>query len=199
MPARRARKADDEIDGRIRRSLRSRQRILDAMVELVEEGELHPTGQQVADRAGVGLRTVFRHFEDMESLHAEINERVRREVLPLFHEPIRGALAQRVRELVSRRAEVFERIAPYRRAGALMRWRSPFLQNENRAMVRELRAQLRAVLPEVDAAPPAVLDALDVLTSFEAWERLRSDQRLGRDRAHESIATSVLTLLERLP
>ena len=73
----RARSIEDEVsDGRVQRSVRSRRHILDAMVELVTEGELQPTGQQVADRAGVGLRTVFRHFEDMETLFAQLRERI---------------------------------------------------------------------------------------------------------------------------
>ena len=55
-----------EVDGRFRRSVRSRERILDALRELVSEGNLRPTGQQVAARASVSLRTVFRQFDDME-------------------------------------------------------------------------------------------------------------------------------------
>ena len=199
MAGRAEAKAGDEtiVDGRVQRGERNRGRIVDALIALVQEGVLQPTAEQVAKRAAVGTRTVFRHFEDMDSLNAEINERVRCEVLPLFAEPIRGGLAQRVQELVRRRGQVFERIAPYRRAGALIRWRSPFLQNEHRRMVRELRAQLLAVLPELDDAPAPVFDSVDLLTSFEAWERLRCDQRLGRERAQESIATSVLALLEQ--
>ena len=63
-------------DGRLQRSVRSRQIILDAIVSLVEEGNLVPTAQQVARRAGVGLRTVFRHFDDMEALFAEMDRKL---------------------------------------------------------------------------------------------------------------------------
>ena len=51
-------------DGRLLRSERSRQQIIDATQELVNEGVLVPTAQIVADRAEVGIRTVFRHFAD---------------------------------------------------------------------------------------------------------------------------------------
>jgi AcrR family transcriptional regulator len=53
------------LDGRRVRSERSRKSIIDAMLQLVEEGILVPTAQQVSERAGVSLRSVFRHFSDM--------------------------------------------------------------------------------------------------------------------------------------
>ena len=62
----------DEVDGRRRRSLDSRARIVAAMLELVRLGNASPNAVEVAARAGVGLRSVFRHFKDMESLYVEI-------------------------------------------------------------------------------------------------------------------------------
>jgi len=61
-----------ETDGRRRRSADSRARIVAAMLELTRESALVPGAEQVALRAGVGLRTVFRHFQDMDSLYSEI-------------------------------------------------------------------------------------------------------------------------------
>ena len=114
-----------EADGRFRRSVRSRERILDALRELVSEGNLRPTGQQVAARASVSLRTVFRHFDDMEGLYREMHERLEQEMRPLAAGPlVEGKLDQRVRALVRRRATVFERAAPFLRSGAIHRWRS---------------------------------------------------------------------------
>ena len=39
------------------------------------------------------------------------------------------------------------------------------------------------------------LEALDLFTSFEAWNRLRVDQRLGRDRTQQVIEATALALL----
>ena len=61
-------------DGRRRRSLDSQQRIVDALLALVGEGHLSPSAEQVSQRAGVGLRSVFRHFKDMESLHRTMSD-----------------------------------------------------------------------------------------------------------------------------
>ena len=65
--------AEPAPDGRLQRSERSRQAIVQALLGLVGEGVLEPTAEQVAARADVGIRTVFRHFSDMESLFAEMS------------------------------------------------------------------------------------------------------------------------------
>src|SRR5262245_45738631 len=117
-------------DGRIRRGERSGHAIVGALIDLVGEGILEPTAHQVAARAGVGIRTVFRRFSDMERLFAEMSTRVQRRVLPLLLEGAPdGDLDQRARTLVGRRALFFERIARYKRAATLRRSRSPYLRD----------------------------------------------------------------------
>ena len=64
------RKTSETVDGRVQRSQRSRQAMVQALFDLVGSGVLQPTAQQVARRAKVGIRTVFRHFSDMDSLLA---------------------------------------------------------------------------------------------------------------------------------
>ncbi len=54
-----------QIDGRRRRSERSREAIVQSILDLVGEQVLEPTAQQIAGRAGVDITTVFRHFSDM--------------------------------------------------------------------------------------------------------------------------------------
>jgi AcrR family transcriptional regulator len=165
----------------------------------VGEGILEPTAQQVAARAGVGLRTVFRRFSDMESLFAEMGARVQHASTPLLAAAgPSGDLVERARSLVGRRVAFFERIAPYKRAASLKRWRSPFLRAGHARLVRGLRADLLRWLPELRRSPPAVADALDLVTSFEAWDRLRTEQRLGRDRAQAAVECLVLRLVADL-
>lgn len=183
-------------DGRVRRSQRSGQAIIDAMIALVGEGIVEPTAQQVAARAKVGLRTVFRRFSDMESLFAEMDARLQAEVVPLLLGGRKeGSLGERARALVQQRAAFFERIAPYKRSGNLKRWRSPFLHDRHALLVRTLRSDLLRWLPELRGAPAALSDAIDLNTSFEAWDRLRSDQGLSAARAQAAVERAVLALL----
>jgi len=187
------------LDGRVLRGEKSRESIVGALFELVGEGVLTPTAQQVAERAGVGLRSVFRHFSDMERLFAAMDARLGAEVIPLLVEARPGgALRTRASGLVERRVRLFERIAPYKRSANLARWRSPFLRTRHGALVRALRADLLRWLPEVKSAPADLLEALDVATSFEAWDRLRSDQRLSRERAQAALERTVQALVGAL-
>lgn len=195
----RAQKPEDIADGRSRRGALNRERIVKAMLELVREGELLPTAAEVAARAKVGARSVFRHFADMESLYAELGSLIEREVLPLAEAALpTGSREERVRAMVRKRAAIFERIAPFQRAGAIQRWHSEFLQRDHAAFVRQQRRELLKGLPELGSAPDALVEAVDLATSYEAWDRLRSDQRLRRERAEEAVETAVRALLEAL-
>jgi hypothetical protein len=109
-----------------------------------------------------------------------------------------GDLVERARSLVERRVVLFERIAPYKRSANLKRWRSPFLQGRHANMVRVLRADLDRWLPELVRAREDLVDALDLATSFETWDRLRTEQRLGRERAHAAVERMVLGLVAEL-
>ena len=72
------------VDGRRARSERSKQSIIEASLALMEEGNLIPTALQISDRAGVGIRSFFRHFEDMETLFATIEEHPRHGRRPVY-------------------------------------------------------------------------------------------------------------------
>lgn len=183
-------------DGRARRSQRSRERIVEALFELVQEGALMPTGEQVAERAEVGLRSVFRHFDDMETLYAAMRERVERFAQPLLALTITdGSLLERIGALTRGRASLFERIAPFERAGRLRRWNSPLLQRSHDEMVAVLRANLKRVLPEMASLEPPLRQALELATSFEAWDRLRTEQQLSSERAQRALQSTVEAIL----
>ena len=192
--------AGQRTDGRVQRSERSREAIVVAMLELIGEGSLTPTAQQVAERADVGVRTVFRHFSDMETLYAAINERFSESAAGLFVSEIQtGPLADRVDGLLRNRIHALEQVGPYMRAAAIQRWRSDFLSQQHERNVRRLRRDLQKWLPEVEAAPAELADALEMALSFEAWSRLRVDQKLGNRRATQALRRTVEALCRELP
>jgi len=199
MAKRGRRGAGAELDGRVARSERSREAIVEAMLALVGEGEPSPTAEQVAERAQVGIRSVFRHFRDMESLFAAMDERLEARVAPRYAAPPpSGGLEERLRALLERRCRLYEAIAPYKRAAAMRRAESPFLRETHAALARRLRADLRRWLPELERAPEPLAEALELVSSFEAWDRLRSDQRLGPARARVALELTVLALAAEL-
>jgi AcrR family transcriptional regulator len=188
--------ATESSDGRTRRAARSRAAIEDALFALVGEGNAQPTMQEVATRAGVAMRSVFRHYSDSESLFAAIDTRVRMEALALLREPdLSARLPDRIAALARQRARIFEHIGPYKRAGDLQRGRSPYVRSQQAHLVDELRARLALWLPELAAAPAEVREAVELVLSFEAWDRLRRGQRLGVARATAVLEHTVATLL----
>jgi len=190
--------AEVATDGRVLRGTRNREAIVDALLALYRAGVLRPTAQQVAERAGVAPRSVYHHFQDMERLVAEVSARQSREHGHLMDAPaVDGPLEERAAALVARRAELFEAVAPVRRAALLEAHRSPTVRRNLTTLSRRLRAQVEALFaPELRGRTRAqVLDALDLLTSWEAWDRLRSQQGLDPARATGVLTTSVTTLL----
>ncbi len=165
-------------DGRRRRGEDNRARIVAAMLQIVQSGEIAPSAEQVAVRADVGLRTVFRHFSDMDSLYREMSEAIGAEVQAVADQPFKAPdWRGRVVELVGRRGAAFEKIGPFRKAADAFRHRSRFLGDDASRLSQRLREILERVVG--DAADTHTLEALDLLLSFEAWSRLREEQSLS--------------------
>ncbi len=182
------------MDGRRQRSEASRERIVRAMIALLNEGQITPGAEAVAERAGVGLRTVFRHFENMESLYQRINALMSAEIRPIWERPfVSGDWKARIAEVIERRIALFERIMPLKIAADVHSHTSPFLAGQTAQMVREQRAALSAVLPR--DSDPLLLDSLDLLLSFDTWRRLRRDQKLPRARARQVLERLVGAVL----
>ncbi|HLN41069.1 MAG TPA: TetR/AcrR family transcriptional regulator [Acidimicrobiales bacterium] len=193
--------APQAVDGRVARGERTRQALAEAMIVLIEEGDPLPTARRVAERAGVSLRLVFHHFDDLESiLRAAVGiqeERHWRNIRPAAPTlPVH----ERVARVVHQRAVVFRAVAPVRRSAELLRHTSPTVAAELGRAGEWLRAQLRTTFaPELEDRRPAqarlLLDALEVATSWSTWDQL---ERLGRSpascrRTMETLATAVLS------
>jgi AcrR family transcriptional regulator len=168
-------------DGRLLRSERSRQQIIDATRELVNEGVLVPTAQNVADRAEVGIRTVFRHFADMEALFATMDTQLRETYEDLFLGGDRaGNLSERIQHAIERRATAYEKLSSLMLSTRAQMWRSPTLQKTYARNQRGLRRDLADWLPEVAELDTVKREAVDAAASFETWNRLRNHQGLSK-------------------
>lgn len=184
-------------DGRRRRGEDNRARIVTAMLDIIYAGDLSPSAEQVAQRADVGLRTVFRHFQDMDSLFREMSAVIRIELEAVAATPFRSTdWRERVVELVERRGWAFEKVGPFLRAATLMRRRSKYMDVDHERLVKALREILKQQLPPTVAADRLKLEALDLLLSFEAWSRLRREQGLSVRRAEETLEAAVRRILD---
>ena len=188
----------DEIeDGRRRRGQDNRARIVAAMLEMIRDGEVSPVAEQVAERAQVGLRTVFRHFKDMDSLYREMSEVIEVEMRGIAGQPFQAEDPhERVVELVARRGAVFEKIGPFKRASDVLRHRSRFLDDDGDRLVVALREILQLVAPEAIRLDADRFEALDLLLSWESWSRLRREQNLSPEDARRVLEAAVRRVMD---
>lgn len=187
-------------DGRRARSRSSRARIVAAMLDLVAGGEVAPSAAQVAEVAGVGLRSVFRHFRDMDALYREMAEAIEGQLLPILMRPPEGATwQQRLFDIAARCAMIFETIMPYRISANVRRFESAFLMEGYRRQLRLETEALAAHLPEAVRADIEGARGLNVILSFNTWRLLRHDQNLSPQEAAAVVRRMLGDALARWP
>lgn len=149
------------------------------MLDLVGKGDYAPSAARVAEVAGVGLRSVFRHFEDMDTLFREISEIIEARVLPIILLMPRGdTWKEKMADIAERRAQVFEAILPFRLAAELKRFQSPYLMQDYRRVLRLESETIDVHLPESVASDMVGSKAIKVILSFQTWRQLRHDMQL---------------------
>ncbi len=198
VPLNRNNAPDEDItsDGRRRRGERSRRRIADALLRLIRAGEVMPSAAQVAEEAGVSLRTVFRHFEDFESLNREMAAQIEPAVLERLVRPFESTTWRgRLSELIDNRAEIYDEVMPIKIAAGVRRFRSKFLMDDHVHFLKFEHAAIRGVLPDAVTSDPKRLNAILAVTSFQNWLQLRQDQGLSAQAAKEVVRLSVNALL----
>ena len=190
-------------DGRVARGPRTREAVIDALLGLYGEGNLTPTIEEIAARVSRTTRAIYHHFQDREALAVAIAERQLERHLELFTaRPITGTRTERIDGIVTHRAELFEVVAPARRSALVRMHRSPEIQKQQTTLAAHLRDQLiRTFEPELSALDKDVadetLELLDLHTSWETWDRLRTWQSLSVERSCQLVIDLVTHVLER--
>ena len=166
-----------EQDGRRLRSLTSQNIIVDAMIILVQRGILEPTAQQVADEAGIGIRTVFRQIQDKENLFLKMDEKVRaalQETLKRAVNP-QGNLEERIERLIELEAELFENNLQFLRATLANKWKYNTLQKNYERNQRNIKSLLYTWIPELKNLSESKQILLTSINSAGYWIELREN------------------------
>jgi len=189
------------VDGRLARGERARAAIVEALLSLIERGDLRPSAARVAERAGVSLRSVFQHFNDVDSLFAAAASRQAERLAPLVvATPADGPLDQRLDAFVRARTRLLEAISPVRRAALVMEPFSGELQRRLGAF-RALKAgEVRRVFAtELARRQPAarrrVAAAIIATASWSTWQALRQHQGLSRAEARRVLRMMLESVL----
>jgi AcrR family transcriptional regulator len=188
-----------QADGRIQRSQRSREKILRAYWELMLGGDMEPSAAAIAEHAGVGLRSVFRHFDDLDTLLLELMSLCYDEVTPQFLKPLKSInWKDQILELVERNVEIWERIKVPHTAGELGRFKSQILMDDYKRSRNLEISDIRAILPKDINNYDNVLFALDSTLSFSTMRRLREDRKLSIPKVKNIMGLLVKSILDTI-
>lgn len=192
-----------KVDGRRARGIRTRDAIVSALMDLIAEGDIAPTAQRIADRAGVSVRSVYQHFTDVEGLYADASARtfdwvqsVTKDVDPSW------PLKRRIDEFAAGRASILEMLTPFSRAARLIEPTSASIRQNRLAMQRWGRDRIARVFASElhkleGSARSSMLAALDTMSSAEAWEHLRTSGHSVKS-ARQIVRTGIAALLSSI-
>jgi AcrR family transcriptional regulator len=177
------------IDGRRQRSERTRQTIIEAYLALLRESPQIPTAAQIAERAGYSIRSIFERFPDLHALRVAATD---------YAFAVGNTLAvprdvdsdrpTRLRSQVETRAHTCERWLPLWRALNANQGESVELKMRIRLGREMIMKRLELMYqPELsslsDADRKRTLIALEALTDFESWGRMRELYGLSFEQA----------------
>jgi AcrR family transcriptional regulator len=190
------------VDGRSAIRDRNREAVLDAVLDLFSEDNLSPGPEEVALRVGLSVRSVYRYFDDHDSLtRAAIARNIER-VTPRFLIPAigEGALDDRIGRFVDSRLRLHAEVGATVRAGRIRATFDPLVRADLEASRAFLRGQVeRHFAPEL-STDDAVRDgsrlaAVDALLGFGSLDHYLVDRGLAPAEARPMLVDALGALL----
>ncbi|MFO1080543.1 MAG: TetR/AcrR family transcriptional regulator [Reyranellaceae bacterium] len=160
-----------------------------AYIDLAREQEQMPTAAEVAARAGTSLRSIFQRFPSMADVGlAAFDHVLEQPILPPPAEVLRGDRATRIAFHVGFRGSICETWIPVWRVVTQARCdemakRVEILRGRTRERVSLLFA--RELEPLGSPQRTAILIAMEAVTDFDSWGRMRKDYGLSFDEAKD--------------
>lgn len=185
-------------DGRRLRAVRTRARILEALLELIDEGRPEPTAAEIASRAGVALRSIAQHFNTREQLLIALAQTHLSRLPHAEPAAITGSCEQRLASFVAARVKALETSVAIRHMGRTAEGRWAAISAAFKEVSRQRRKEVqRSFSPELTTQAPWVLDAVDAASSGAFWDTLRQTQGLATKRATAVMQETLRRLLVR--
>jgi AcrR family transcriptional regulator len=193
---------EEPVDGRRLRAAHNRDAVVGAVIDILREqdGGPIPGAAEVAKRAGVSERTVFRHFADLDALFIAAAARQRPTLLEyLGPRPDMKELDRRISAVVRLRGRLYEEVAPVRRVAAALAEEHSSLAEVIEEANRFARDQLADVfgreLQRAGRERALVLDELELASSWPVWEALRTSKRATPERARRVMGGLISAVL----
>jgi len=193
--------AQTDVDGRRMRAERTREAIVTALRGLLAEGDLKPSAERVAERAGVSRRAIFNHFADLEELLTRASMRWIEHIQGVLpHAPTEGAFEVRARVFVTSAGHFYDHVSHVRRAGQLAAYESKVVAARMQMALQMQREMTKAAFAKEIANAPEhlrerLVGGLSAATSFATWDELRRNQGLSKDEAIQVMMRFVVGLV----
>ena len=190
------------IDGRSARRERNRREIVDALLELIREGVIDASAAEVAARAGLSERSLFRYFDDVNDLYGEVcavqYSRIepRAAIAGFTH----GTTAAKVTAFVDQRVALHRAIDRVGLAARAHAHRNPVIAKQLLEARRLLRSQIEghfaAELAKLDEPHRrAAVATIDLCTTYEAIEMLLAEHRMSSATVRQSLEIAITKVL----
>lgn len=190
------------IDGRRARRERGRLAVTEATIDLVLEGRIPSSADEIAARAGVSPASLFRYFETLDDLRQATADRYFERYTHLFDVPGigHGPLSDRIQRFVKARVSLHEITEPMAR---LTRLRAPEhleldqrLRHVRATLSDQVRHHFDTELAELSAARrDDAVTVISTLTSFEAWDQARHDHSRSQQQIRRAWSATINGLL----
>lgn len=154
-------------------------------------GEHEPSVDDIADKAGVSYRSVYRYFEDRSDMMAAAADRAMQWIRPLLVEasgPYKAddPLDHRIDSVVDARSEVYVQIADVLRTALLRSTHEPYIANEMyqaRELLRDQIAERFAnELDQFDERERALrLTSIDQTLQFQSLDYIMHERGHTRE------------------
>ena len=173
-------------DRRNLRSINSQKLIVDACIKLFKAGNLEPTAQQVADESGVGIRTVFRQFDEMENLFKSVDAVLSKDYdFEVRYDPS-SSFDARLQSTISHMNAGYEKHKLIMFMTVSKMWKYEFLR-KNYLMYQDLiKSKTEEILPEVLSFDTESRHLFHASLSFAMWTRLQG-QKLNNGQINKAM------------
>jgi AcrR family transcriptional regulator len=174
----------------------TRDHVIDALVDMVSESRGFAVSYfELARRAGISVRTIYRYFPTRDDLLDALSKRVAGVVGLREYPQTRDGLAALVRTLFSG----FDRHAALFDAQIQVGLASRLRARDRRKRADAMQVALSAALPRLDAdRRRAAAGVLNCLVSANTWQRLRDEVGLDGAAAGDITAWAIDTLWRAL-
>jgi AcrR family transcriptional regulator len=177
-------RALEKRDGRRERSARTHKAIVGALIDLIEEGNLAPTANQIARRANVAVRSIRQHFPSREDLFVAAVEEHARRVAPMrSYVDARLPLEDRVSAFAEARAKELEFCSPVRRAASIIdtspRTGSSAISRATDEAWQRRRREVEQVFAREIEQRRDLVEVLDLLAHGRTWDTMRYAMQLS--------------------